>query len=102
MTEIYRLPIFGIAITLIAFFSARALRTKLKFVLFNPILIAITLIILFLVVLDIPFEDYNQGGKYLTFFLGPSMWLLALYFMKNIILSNTIFIPFYWRSVVVG
>lgn len=68
---------------MIAFFSARALRTKLKFVLFNPILIAITLIILFLVVLDIPFEDYNQGGKYLTFFLGPSIVAFGVVFYEK-------------------
>lgn len=94
MHEFYKLPIFGVAITLVAFFSARALRTKIKFVLFNPVLIAITFIILFLVVLDIPFEDYNHGGKFLTFFLGPSIVALGVVFYEKYQLIKHNIYPF--------
>lgn len=94
MTELYNLPIFGIVMTLVAFFSARALRAKIKFVLFNPVLIAITLIILFLVVFEVSFEDYNKGGKYLTFFLGPSIVALGvLFFEKYQLIKHNIY-PF--------
>lgn len=94
MTELYKLPIFGIIITLIAFFGAQALRSKIKFVLFNPILIAITLIILFLVIFDISFSDYNKGGTYLSFFLGPSIVALGvLFFEKYELIKHNIY-PF--------
>lgn len=94
MPEFYKLPVFGVAITLVAFFSARALRTKIKFVLFNPVLIAVTFIILFLVVLDISFEDYNKGGKFLTFFLGPSIVALGVVFYEKYQLIKHNIYPF--------
>ncbi|WP_163514298.1 LrgB family protein [Gelidibacter japonicus] len=94
MTAFYNLPVFGIVITLVAFFAARALRTKIKFVLFNPVLIAITLIILFLVVFEVSFTDYNKGGRYLTFFLGPSIVALGvLFFEKYQLIKHNIY-PF--------
>ncbi|MCB0748803.1 MAG: LrgB family protein [Ignavibacteriae bacterium] len=94
MTEFYKLPVFGIFITLVAFFSARALRTKIKFVLFNPVLIAITLIILFLVIFEVSFSDYNNGGKYLSFLLGPSIVALGvLFFEKYQLIKHNIY-PF--------
>lgn len=94
MIEFYKFPIFGIIITLIAFFGAQALRSKIKFVLFSPILIAITLIILFLVHFDISFSDYNKGGKYLSFFLGPVIVALGvLFFEKYELIKHNIY-PF--------
>lgn len=94
MTEFFQLPIFGVFITLVAFFSAIALRKKIKFVLFNPVLIASTLIILFLVVFDVSFEAYNEGGKYLSFFLGPAIVALGvLFFEKYQLIKHNIY-PF--------
>lgn len=94
MNEFFKLPLFGVFITLFAFFIAVALRTKIKFVLFNPVLIAITLIILCLVLFDISFPDYNEGGKYLSFFLGPSIVALGvLFFEKYELIKHNIF-PF--------
>ena len=94
MTEFFKLPIFGIIITLIAFFSAIALRKKINFVLFNPVLVASALIILFLVVFDVSFTDYNQGGKYLSFFLGPAIVALGvLFFEKYQLIKHNVY-PF--------
>lgn len=94
MTEFFQLPIFGIIITLVAFFSALALRKKIKFVLFNPVLIASALIILFLVVFDVSFTDYNKGGRYLSFFLGPAIVALGvLFFEKYQLIKHNIY-PF--------
>lgn len=102
MTEFFELPIFGVFITLFAFFIAQAIKTKTKFVLFNPVLIAITLIILFLVVFDINFSDYNSGGKYLSFFLGPSIVALGvLFYEKYKLIKHNIF-PFLWAVSIGG
>lgn len=94
MTEFFKLPIFGILITLIAFFSALALRKKIKFALFNPVLIASALIILFLVVFNVSFTDYNKGGKYLSFFLGPAVVALGVLFYEKYQLIKHNFYPF--------
>lgn len=94
MTEFFKLPIFGVFITLLAFFIGKALRTKLKFVVFNPVLIAISLIILCLIVFDVSFADYNEGGKFLSFFLGPSIVALGvLFYEKYELIKHNIF-PF--------
>ena len=94
MTEFFKLPVFGIGITLIAFFGALALRKKIKFVLFNPVLIASALIILFLVIFDVSFTDYNKGGKYLSFFLGPAIVALGVLFFEKYQLIKHNFYPF--------
>ncbi|TXE09104.1 LrgB family protein [Gelidibacter salicanalis] len=83
MIELYKFSIFGIVLTLIAFFGALALREKLKFVLFNPVLIASAAIILVLVLSDISFADYNKGGKYLSFFLSPAIVALGVLFFEK-------------------
>lgn len=94
MIDFYQLPIFGILLTVVVFFAARALRSKIKFVLFNPVLVAITLIILFLVILDIRFEDYNKGGTYLSFFLGPAIVALGVLFYEKYELIKHNIYPF--------
>lgn len=95
MIDFYQLPIFGILLTVVVFFAARALRSKIKCVLFNPVLIAITLIILFLVIFDIRFEEYNKGGKYLSFFLGPAIVALGVLFYEKYQLIKHNIYPFF-------
>ncbi len=44
----------------------------------NPLLVSIVLVILFLVILDIDYESYNQGGKYISYLLTPATVCLAI------------------------
>lgn len=83
MTELFKLPVFGVFFTLFAFFVAEALSKKIKSVFFNPVLMTITMIILFLMLMGIDFSDYNEGGKYLSFFLGPSIVALGVLFYEK-------------------
>lgn len=83
MDEFYELPIFGVFITLLVFYIAKKISSSIPAILFNPVLIAIILIILFLKVFDIEFEDYNKGGQYLSFFLGPSIVALGVLFYEK-------------------
>lgn len=83
MNGFFDLPIFGVFITLLVFYIAQAIRLRVRFVLLNPVLISITLIISFLFLFDIPFEDYNKGGQYLSFFLGPSIVALGVLFYEK-------------------
>lgn len=80
---LYKFSIFGILVTVIAFLLARTLKTKVNIVLFNPVLVASALIILFLVLVDIPFDDYYKGGKYVSFLLGPSVVALGVVFYEK-------------------
>ena len=83
MTDFFQLPIFGVFITLLVFYVAMAIKKKLPYVLLNPVFVAILLIMLFLFSLDIPFKDYNKGGQYLSFFLGPSIVALGVLFFEK-------------------
>lgn len=83
MREFIQLPVFGVFITLIAYFLAIRIRRKWNYLLFNPVLLAITGLILFLLAFQIDFEDYNRGGKFISFFLGPSVVALGVFFYEK-------------------
>ena len=83
MKEISQLPVFGVFITLLAFTIAVQIKKKWNYILFNPVLLAINFIIIFLLVFDIDFEAYNKGGKFLSFFLGPAVVALGVFFYEK-------------------
>lgn len=78
MTELLHTPLFGIALTLLAYRLAEVLYSKTGFILFNPVALSIVAIILLLKGLNIPYADYAQGGDIILFLLGPSVVALAL------------------------
>lgn len=90
-------PLFGLVLSCAAWCAGVWLQKKTKIVLFNPLIIASALIILLLVVLHIPYEDYNQGGSFITLMLGPVTAVLALNVYNQRKLLGRYFIP-----VVVG
>lgn len=69
---------FGFTITLVAFLIGQWINQKTKNAFMNPLLISIVLIIIVLLVFDIDYEVYNQGGSIISFFLGPFTVLLAV------------------------
>jgi predicted murein hydrolase (TIGR00659 family) len=95
MDELYRQPVFGVFVTLLAFYVAQAVRHRSKSVLLNPVLVAVSMIILVLVSFDISFEDYNEGGEFLTFFLGPSVVALGVLFYEKFNEIKQNFLPFF-------
>jgi predicted murein hydrolase (TIGR00659 family) len=95
MDELYRQPVFGVFVTLLAFYVAQAVRHRSKSVLLNPVLVAVSMIILVLVSFDISFEDYNEGGEFLTFFLGPSVVALGVLFYEKFNEIKHNFLPFF-------
>lgn len=102
MDEFFRLPIFGVFITILFFFITQKIRLKIRVVLLNPVLIAITLIILFLKVFDVEFEDYNKGGQYLSFFLGPSIVALGVLFYEKYKEIEHNLLPFLFAVIIGG
>lgn len=70
--------IFLIAITFAIFFLAKLLYKKTGYVLLNPVLITIVLLILFLKVTGITYETYAKGGVYIDFWLKPAVVALGI------------------------
>lgn len=69
---------FGAAISLIGYEIGLLIKKKFRSALFNPILIAVVLIGLFLTVFDVDYESYNRGAKYLSYLLTPATVCLAV------------------------
>lgn len=69
---------FMLALTFGVFYAAKTLQRRLGWVLFNPILIAIAIIIVFLLVMDIPYETYHEGAKLIEFWLKPAVVALGV------------------------
>lgn len=83
MREFFHLPVFGVFLTLLTYFFAVRLKKKWNYLLLNPVLLSIAMIIIFLLIFRIDFETYNRGGKYISFFLGPSVVALGVFFYEK-------------------
>lgn len=69
---------FGVMISMFAYGLGSYIKKKYKLAIFNPLLISITGIIVFLLVFRIDFESYNTGAKYLSYLLTPATVCLAI------------------------
>lgn len=76
--EIVSSVFFGSGITLIAFCIGEFLKNKYKNPIINPILISILIIISTLFLFNIDFDQYNNGGQYISYFLTPATVCLAV------------------------
>ncbi len=78
MYNVIETPIFGILLTIIFFNIGVFVQKKTKKPIFNPLLIAIAGIILFLSITKIPYEKYKLGADSINFLLGPVTVSLAI------------------------
>ena len=83
MNDIITSPVFGVIISLIAYEIGALIKQKLKLSIFNPLLIAIIILIAFLLKFNIKYDDYNNGGQVISFFLAPATVALALPLYKK-------------------
>ncbi len=88
---------FGFFLSLAAYFGGTWLRSKVKIGIFNPLLIAITLVIVVLLLADIPYKDFSQGADYLTYLLTPATVCLALPLYRQLSVLRK-----YWLPVLCG
>ncbi len=86
-------PLFGILISLAAFEFGLFIYKKTKFPLLNPLLIAVTTIIVFMLIFNIDLETYKKGGDIINFFLGPATVALAVPLYKRIGLLKANLMP---------
>ena len=78
MKDIISNEYFMLALTFGVYYLAKTLQRRLGWVLFNPILIAIAIIIAFLLVMDIPYDTYHEGAKLIEFWLKPAVVALGV------------------------
>lgn len=71
-------PYFMVALTFFAYFLARLIRSKIHLQLLHPIFVSILILIGFLLLTDIPYEDYSIGGSYIEFWLKPAVVALGV------------------------
>lgn len=71
-------PIFLISLTFLLFILSKIIQKRSGLILLNPILITAVVMILFLQTNDITYETYNEGGRYIEFWLKPAVVALAV------------------------
>lgn len=69
---------FLIALTFGSYFLGKLLRRRTGWAIMNPILVAITTVIIFLNVTDISYDTYNEGGHMIEFWLRPAVVALGV------------------------
>lgn len=69
---------FGVIISLAAYGIGVILKKRFKAAIFNPVLVAIVLIIGFLLLFDMDYESYSNGAKYISYLLTPATICLAV------------------------
>lgn len=84
---------FGIVISLVAFQGAVLLNRKVRTPLLNPLLVAVTFIIIVLSVFHIPLQDYQEGAQVISYFLGPATAVLAYSIYRQIAVLKRHFVP---------
>ncbi len=86
-------PVFGIGISLLTFYAGSLLYKKTGSPLLNPLVLSMLMIIAILINFHISFDDYNRGGRFISFFLGPATVILALPLYKKISLLKENALP---------
>jgi predicted murein hydrolase (TIGR00659 family) len=76
LVEWFRNPVFSIALTLLAYAAAIALHRRWRSI--PPIVAACLPIVAVLLLLREPYEEYNRGGSYITWWLGPATVALGV------------------------
>ena len=83
MYNVFDTEIFGVILTILFFNIGIYIQKKTNKPIFNPLLIDILGIILFLSITKIPYESYKLGGDRINFFLGPVTIVLAVPLYKQ-------------------
>ena len=69
---------FGAVLSIFFYFIGVTIKKRLKWPVFNPLLLAIIFVILFLKVFRIDYDNYNASAKYLSYLLTPATVSLAI------------------------
>lgn len=75
---------FLLTLTFGVYFLAKLVRKLLRLPVFNPILVSITFLIIFLRVADVDYEEYRVSGAKIDFWLKPAVVALGVPLYKQL------------------
>ena len=78
MGNLWSDPLFGIMLTVVAFYIGSMFSKKVKSPLANPLLIAMIICIVVMKLLHISYDDYMEGAQFISLFLVPATAILGL------------------------
>lgn len=88
---------FGVFISIVTYEIGALIKRKWNVAIFNPLLISIALIIVFLILFNVDYDTYEFGAKYLSYFLTPATVALAVPLYEQIEpLKNN------WKAIIAG
>lgn len=98
MKEINEITVyFSLFITLFVFYSAIKIKNKCNLSIFNPLLVSIIVMIIFLKIVGMPTELYSRNTEILMYLLTPATICLALPLYQNLHLLEQ-----YWKALFAG
>ena len=74
----------GFVLSIAAYEAGMWLKKKTGFPLFNPLLVAVVLIIPILKIIHVTYDEYNEGAKYISYLLTPATVCLAVPLYKQL------------------
>ncbi len=89
-----------IALTFGTYYAARQFQKWTGWVVLNPILVTIAVLILFLKATGISFETYQEGGQYIDFWLKPAIVALGVPLYQNLGQIRRQFVPIFLSQLV--
>ncbi|MDO4880814.1 MAG: LrgB family protein [Capnocytophaga sp.] len=71
-------PLVLLGLTFVVYYGVQMLQQRYKLVFLNPVLLAVSVLIGYLLVFNISYETYKQAGTYIEFWLKPSIVALGV------------------------
>lgn len=93
LTAVIEHPLFSVGITLGAYQIAQALYAKTKLMIFQPLLIAVMMLVGILLLLGVDYQLYRANTQLLILLLGPATVALAVPLYQNVKRVRDVLLP---------
>lgn len=87
-------------LTFAIYYLAWLLQRRTGWIMLNPIMITIVILIIILSVLHIPYERYHESGRYIEFWLKPAIVALAIPFYRQLEAIRRQFLPIFMSQLI--
>ena len=88
---------FGVLISIASYMFGMFLKRKFKLAIFNPLLISVIVTIIAVLCLNIDYDTYYNGAKYLSYLLTPATICLAIPLYEQFEL-----LKYSWKAIICG
>ena len=93
MSGLTQTPFFGLTLSIIAYFIGVKAQKRFRFALCNSMVVAVAIIIAVLLLLDIPYETYYEGGYIINLLVGPATVCVAVSIYDKLALLKKNLLP---------